>query len=789
MLTTRAKRLRRSSFSLSFLLFPFLLSAQVRHTVSGTVRHTVSGTVRDQATGETLIGASVIFLGHSHAAGLSNAYGFYSINAVVGQYEMVVSFTGYRNDTIGVNLGRDTVIPVNLAPGSPQLQEVVVTANRNTNNVSRPLMGVQKLSISEIKDVPVLFGEKDILKTIQLLPGVQSGGDGSSGFYVRGGSIDQNLILLDEATVYNPSHLLGFFSTFNSDAIKDVTLYKGAIPAEFGGRLASVLDVRMNDGNIKDYVVSGGLGLISSRLNIEGPIEKDDGSFIVSARRTYADLFLKLSRDTNTNRSSLYFYDINAKANYRLGDKDHIFLSGYFGKDELGLGNTFGLDYGNSTATFRWNHILNSRLFSNTSLIYSKYNYDVTINSGKNDIGITSFIKDYHFKEDMEYYANASNKLDFGIDVIHHTTSPGVITASETSSFNPVSLQNKYSLESAAYISHDLSLSDKINVNYGLRANLFTVLGPGNFYTYDSSGNTIDTATYSSGQVVKNYFNLEPRFSMSIKVAATSSIKLAYTRTTQNLHLLSNSTSANPTDVWIPSSNNVKPEIADQVSVGYFRNFKDNQYEFSTEVYYRDMQNQIDYKNGAQLIANENVESELIFGKGRSYGVEVFAKKKVGRLTGWVSYTLSRTERQFNGVNSDNWYPANQDRTHNLSVVGIYKLNKKWTLSGDFVYYTGNAVTWPSGKYEVNGQIAFLYTQRNGSRMPPYNRLDVGATLQGKKTKKFDSNWNFSVYNLYGRENPYSISFQQDPGDPTKTQAVQYALFRWVPSVTYNFKF
>jgi hypothetical protein len=383
MLTTRAKRLRRSSFSLSFLLFPFLLSAQVRHTVSGTVRHTVSGTVRDQATGETLIGASVIFLGHSHAAGLSNAYGFYSINAVVGQYEMVVSFTGYRNDTIGVNLGRDTVIPVNLAPGSPQLQEVVVTANRNTNNVSRPLMGVQKLSISEIKDVPVLFGEKDILKTIQLLPGVQSGGDGSSGFYVRGGSIDQNLILLDEATVYNPSHLLGFFSTFNSDAIKDVTLYKGAIPAEFGGRLASVLDVRMNDGNIKDYVVSGGLGLISSRLNIEGPIEKDDGSFIVSARRTYADLFLKLSRDTNTNRSSLYFYDINAKANYSLGDKDHIFLSGYFGKDELGLGNTFGLDYGNSTATFRWNHILNSRLFSNTSLIYSKYNYDVTINSGK----------------------------------------------------------------------------------------------------------------------------------------------------------------------------------------------------------------------------------------------------------------------------------------------------------------------------------------------------------------------------------------------------------------------
>ena len=553
---------------------------------------------------------------------------------------------------------------------------------------------------------------------------------------MRGGSVDQNLILLDEATVYNPSHVLGFFSTFNSDAIKDVTLYKGSIPAEYGGRLASVLDVKMNDGNIKDYTVSGGLGLISSRLNIEGPIEKDDGSFIVSARRTYADLFLKLSKDTNTNRSSLYFYDINAKANYKLGDKDHIYLSGYFGKDNLGLGNTFGLDYGNSTATFRWNHIFNSSLFSNTSLIYSKYNYNITINSGNNNIGINSFISDYHFKEDMEYYANADNKLDFGIDVIHHTTSPGTITASESSSFNPVSIQNRYSLESAAYISHDLSVSDRINVNYGLRANLFTVLGPGNFYTYDSSGNPIDTATYSTGQVVKNYFNLEPRFSMSYKLTPSSSVKVSYTRTTQNLHLLSNSTSSNPTDVWIPSSNNVKPEIADQVSAGYFRNSRNNAYEFSAEVYYRDMQNQIDYKNGAQLIANTNVESQLIFGKGRAYGLELFAKKKVGRLTGWVSYTLSRTERKFEGVNSDIWYPANQDRTHNLAVVGIYKLNKKWTLSADFVYYTGNAVTWPSGKYQVNGQVVFLYTQRNGYRMPPYNRLDVGATLQGKRKRK-----------------------------------------------------
>ncbi|HVU55199.1 MAG TPA: TonB-dependent receptor [Puia sp.] len=769
-----------SVFSLCVCLFPMFVSAQARHTVSGTIR--------DKSSGETLIGASIVFLETPNVSAISNSYGFYSISAIPGSYTMVVSFSGYGNDTINVHLQKDTSISITLENAAKQLQEAVVTAGRN-NNVTKPLMGVQKLSINEIKDLPVLFGEKDILKTLQLLPGVQSAGDGNSGFFVRGGNTDQNLILLDEATVYNPSHLLGFFSTFNSDAIKDVTLYKGATPAEYGGRLSSVLDVKMNDGNNKEYHASGGIGLISSRLNIEGPLEKDKSSFIVSARRTYADVFLKLSKDSNTNQNSLYFYDINAKANYRLGDKDHIYFSGYFGKDKLGFGNTFGIDYGNATGTLRWNHIFSSRMFSNTSLIYSKYDYDVKINSGNNNIGITSFIKDLHFKEDLQYYANANNKINFGLDVINHTTSPGVISASETSSFNPLTLQSKHALESAAYVSHDLTVSSAISINYGLRAGAFMVMGPGDFYTYDKEGNVLDTATYSSGKVVKSYFNLEPRFSMNYKLTTSSSIKLAYTRTTQNLHLLSNSTSANPTDVWIPSSNNVKPEIADQVSAGYYRNFKDNQYEFSSEVYYRNMQNQIDYKNGAQLIANENVESQIVFGKGRAYGWELFVKKKYGKLNGWISYTLSRTERQFTEINSGRYFPANQDRTHNLSVVGIYKINKKWTLSADFTYYSGNAVTWPSGKYEVNGQIAFLYTERNAYRMPSYNRLDIGATLQGKKTKKFDSNWNFSIYNLYGRENPYSITFEQDPDDPSKTRALQYALFRWVPSITYNFKF
>jgi len=763
-----------------FLFFPCFAIAQTKYRISGTIR--------DQRSGESLIGASVVLMEQPRLAVLSNAYGFYSINAPAGNYTLIVSFTGYADDTIKISLSKNLELPVEITVAGTRLKEVVVTATKS-NNITQPLMGVQKLSVSEIKNIPVLFGEQDILKTLQLLPGVQSAGDGNSGFFVRGGAADQNLILLDEATVYNPEHFFGFFSTFNSDAIKDVTLYKGAIPAEYGGRLSSVLDIKMNDGNYKKIGVSGGLGLISSRLNIDGPIVKDKGSFIISARRTYADLFLKLSSDTNVNRNSLYFYDFNAKANYKLNDNNRIYLSGYFGRDKLGFSSNFGLDYGNTTATLRWNHIFNNRLFSNSSFIYSNYGYDVKINSGGNNIGITSRIRDYHIKEDLQYYANANSKINFGIDVIQHTTSPGVVTASQNSSFNAITLQNKYAVEAAAYISHEWQPLEKLNINYGLRATTFNIIGPGNFYTYDTAGNITDTATYSSGKIVKSYASLEPRFSASYKLSPASSVKLSYTRTTQNLHLLSNSTSSNPTDVWIPSSNNVKPEIADQVSAGYYRNFRNNQYEFSAEIYYKNLQNQIDYKNGAQLRANENIESQLLFGKGRAYGLELFFKKKYGKLNGWISYTLSRSERSFDGINNGNYYPATQDRTHNLSIVAMYKAGKKWTLSATFVYYTGNAVTWPSGKYEVNGEVIFYYTDRNAYRMPAYHRLDIGATLQGKKTAKFECYWNFSIYNVYGRENPYSIIFQQDPADLSKTQAVQYALFKFVPSISYNFKF
>jgi hypothetical protein len=773
----------RSTAWALLIALPSVLQAQTHYTVSGTIR--------DKKSGEVLIGATVSLLGQPRSGILSNSYGFYSVSAAPGHYSLIVTFTGYVADTLRVDLDKDTRLPVEISPEAGELEAVVVSAQKKNDNVTRPLMGVQKLSTNEIRNVPVLFGEKDVLKTIQLLPGIQSAGDGNSGFYVRGGGADQNLILLDEATVYNPSHLLGFFSTFNSDAIKDITVYKGGMPAEYGGRLSSVVDIKMNDGNDKEVHGGGGIGLISSRLNAEGPIVKDRGSFSISGRRTYADLFLKLSRDSTVNNNSLYFYDLNMKANYKIDDKNRVYLSGYFGRDNLSFGGAFGIDYGNATGTARWNHVFNSRLFSNTSFIYSKYSFKIRINSNNNDLNITSDIRDLDLKEDLQYYVNTDNKINFGFDVIHHSISPGIISASASSSFNSLNLQQKYSLEDAIYVSHEWSPNDRLHFNYGLRVSAFSVFGPGKFFTYDPAGNVKDSSYYRSGQVAKNYLNPEPRFSTSYQLNEASSFKVSYTRNVQVLHLLSNSTSANPTDLWIPSSNNVKPEIADQVSLGYYRNFSDNRYEFSSEVYYKDMQNQIDYKNGAQLIANENVESELQFGKGRAYGLELFFKKREGKLTGWISYTLSRTELKIDGIDNGNWYPARQDRTHDISLVGIYQASKKWTFSATWVYYTGNAVTFPSGKYEINGQTTFYYTERNGYRMPAYHRMDVAATLQPKRIRprKFEGSWTFSIYNLYGRENAYSIQFQNDPNDPTKTQAVQYALFRFIPSVTYNFKF
>ena len=752
-------------------------------------KFTVSGTIKEKKSGEALIGATVHIAELPRVGAVTNAYGFYSIEAVPGTYTLITSFQGFKQDSIKITLNKNVSLTIELEEYAGQLQEVVVSAKKKDGNVTMPLMGVQKLSVSEIRNVPVIFGEKDVLKTIQLLPGVKSAGEGSSGIYVRGGGSDQNLVLLDEATVYNASHLLGFFSAFNSDAIKDLTLYKGAMPAEYGGRLASVVDIKMNDGNSKETHVNGGIGLIASRLTIDGPIVKDKGSFIISGRRTYADLFLKLSNDSTINNNKLYFYDLNAKASYRINDNNKIYLSGYFGNDVLGFGNTFGIDFGNATATARWNHIFNSRLFSNTSFIYSNYNYNISFNSSTDDLTVKSKIEDIALKQDFQLHLSNSSKVNFGLHAIRHRISPGAVETSGSSSFNPLTLEDKYALENAVYASHEYSPFEKLRINYGLRFSAFSLIGPGELRVYDNNGNMVDSKTYKDWEIAKTYFNLEPRFSASYQLNAASSIKLSYTRNVQNLHLLSNSVTTSPTDLWIASSLNVKPEIADQFSVGYFRNFNNNNYEFSSEIYYKDMQNQIDYRNGAELRANVDVESQLLFGKGRAYGLELFLKKKTGLLTGWISYTLARSERQIDGINDNKWYAARQDQTHNIAIVGIYQASKRWTLSGNFVYNTGNAVSFPSGKYTVNEQTAFYYTERNGYRMPAYHRLDFAATLLGKKKKKWEDSWTFSLYNVYGRQNAYTITFEDHPDDPTRTRALQTALFRWVPSVTYNFKF
>ena len=783
---TNNNKFKIVTISMLLLMQSIFITAQTDATKS---KYTISGYVKDAKTGEELIGATVI-IKEIPATGVStNAYGFFSITIPEGNYTVSSQFLGYEIKVVQVALTKNTKLDFILSETQHNLNEVVVTEEKKNDNITKNEMGVDKLDIQQIKNIPVLFGEKDVLKTLQLLPGVKSAGDGNSGFFVRGGTADQNLILLDEATVYNASHLLGFFSVFNSDAIKDVTLYKGSQPADYGGRLSSVLDIKMNDGNDKKFGVSGGVGLISSRLNIEGPIVKDKGSFMISARRTYADMFLKLSRDSATRQAKLFFYDVNAKANYRINDKNRIFLSGYFGKDVLGFGSTFGINWGNATGTLRWNHLFSEKLFSNTSLIFTNYDYKINVNFGGTEIDIISRIQDYSLKQDYQYFINTKNKLKFGFEITDHKIIPGAITTNSSSPIGKLNLPNKYALENALYVSHQIKVTERFNFEYGLRLTSFNLIGPGSFYTYNSSGVAIDTATYTSNQFVKTYINLQPRMTASYVLNEKSSLKASYDRNAQNLHLLSNSTSGNPTDLWIPSSNNVKPEICDQVSLGYFRNLKENTYEFSTEVYYKNMQNQIDYANGAQLNFNQTVESQLLFGKGRAYGIEFFLKKKYGRFNGWIGYTLSRTEKQIDGINNGSWYPAKQDETHNISVVGIYELSKKWTVSATWVYYTGNAVTFPSGKYEVAGQVQYYYTERNGYRMPAYHRMDIGATYQAKKTEKFESSWNFSVYNVYGHENAYTITFQQDPNDPSKTQAVQTSLFRWVPSITYNFKF
>jgi len=771
---------------LFFLLFsitsaPFLLSAQQRFAISGTVR--------DASTGETLIGATVKLQSTAQNSGIAtNAYGFYSLTATEGEYTLIVTYSGYQSNTQKIALNKALKINIDLISGS-DLQEVVISAaERKDENVKSPQMGLNKINMNDLDNVPVLLGEKDVLKTIQLLPGVKAGGEGNTGFFVRGGAADQNLILLDEATVYNSSHLLGFFSTFNADAIKDVSLYKGGMPSQYGGRLSSVLDVKMQDGNDKEYGLEGGLGLIASRIKAEGPIVKNKSSFMFSARRTYVDLLLKASGDSSLKNNTLNFYDINAKVNYKFDDKNTLFLSGYFGQDNIGIKDLFANDWGNTTATIRLNHVFNNRLFSNTSLIYNKYSYAIQLLDESSSAEVKSLIRDFNFKEDLQYYSS-NHILRFGLQATHHRIAPSDITTSANSSFNPLSIENRYGLEFAVYISDEWTISDKFNLLYGLRLSQFSLLGPGTINTYNGSGEVSSSSTYKSGEFVKNYFNLEPRLSASYSLNEKNSIKASYNRNTQNIHILTNSSTSSPTDQYVMSSNNIKPEIADQVALGFFKNSESNIFEFSAEVYYKWLQNQIDYKDAAELTANKDVESELLYGQGRAYGLELYGKKNKGRLTGWLSYTLSKTERQFDKINNGKYFNAKQDRTHDLALVAMYNLSRRWSLSANYIYSTGNAVTYPAGKYNVGGLTTYYYTERNANRMPYTSRLDIGATLKAKETKKFKSSWTFSVYNALNRKNPYSIQFRDKENDPTRTEAVQTSLFGIIPSVTYNFKF
>lgn len=751
-------------------------------------KFSLHGTIRSAKTGETIIGATVTIAGGSVATS-SNEYGFYSLTLPEGQYKVHVSAVGLVTTQVDVDLTKDTQLSLNLQEESKELAAVTVTASATGTNRKTPQMSMERINLQSVRNIPVIFGERDILKTIQLLPGVKSAGEGNSGFYVRGGTADQNLILLDEAPVYNPSHLLGFFSTFNSDAIKNVTLYKGAMPAQYGGRLSSVVDIKMNDGNNQDVDVSGGIGLIASRLMVEGPLQKGRSSFLISGRRTYADLFLRLLGDSSLRKAHLYFYDLNTKLNFQLSGKDQLFLSGYFGRDVLSQEDLAGIDWGNSTGTLRWNHLFNQRLFSNTSFIYSNYDYEIITNAEATHYHIRSRIRDWNLKEEAQWYANDHNTVTFGVNAIYHTIKPGEISVGNDAGTLSDDLQDRYALESAVYASNTWKASDKWGLTYGLRLSAFSILGEGDYYNLNSEGEVTDTLHYSSGQIVKTYLDPEPRIAASYQLNETSALKISYTRNVQNLHLVSNSTSASPTDKWVASTNIIKPEKADQLAVGYYKTLTDPRYELNIEAYYKTMQNVIDYRNGAEIFTNEPIETQLLFGKGRAYGVEWLLKKKSGRFSGWISYTLSKTERKIEGINNNEWYNARQDRTHDIAIVAIYQLNKKWTLSANWIYYTGDAVTYPTGKYRVDNEVYFYFSERNGYRMPNYHRLDLGATRQLKKGKNFSSELNFSLFNAYGHANAYQIRFRESKTDPSKTEAVQTSLFTFVPSITYNFKF
>jgi hypothetical protein len=759
---------------------------------------TLSGYVKDKANGEALIGATV-YLPDLKIGVSTNTYGFYSVSVPEGSYKVTFSSIGYQAQSPLLDLTRSKQLNVMLEEDSKQLEEVVVSGEKKNRNVESLQMSIEKMQVKMVKKLPSFMGEVDIIKSITLLPGIQNGGEGSSGLYVRGGGPDENLMLLDEAPVYNASHLLGFFSVFNSDAIKDVQVFKGGIPAEYGGKASSVIDIRMKDGNSQKLGISGGIGNISSRLTVEGPIVKDKWSFIVSGRRTYADYVGKLIGIEELKDNQLYFYDLNLKTNVEVNSKNRIYFSAYTGDDYFKAGESIYMRWGNLTSTARWNHLFSDKLFSNTSLIFSRYNYNLGVPS--NDAGQfdwTSQITDYNFKEDVSWYLNSQNKLTMGLNLIYHHFEPGAVDANEGSYFTDLSLTNYNAIDNSLYVSNEQTIGPKLSLRYGLRYSWFQQIGKGKVREYKNPDQPNDKEVtgvkeYGSGELIPPpYHNLEPRLAIKYMLDPESSIKASYNRMAQNLHLISNTNSPTPLDIWLPSNKYIKPLIANQVGLGYFRNFSDNMFETSAEVYYKKMKNVIDYIDGAELFLKEDLETELLMGSGYAYGLELYAKKQQGRLTGWLSYTLSKSMREIPGINNGNPYPSSYDRTHNVSVVASYELTKYWNLSSTWIFATGNPTSYPIAKYDIQGNTLYYYADRNSNRIPDYHRLDVSMNYDFKKNdrRRYKQSLNFSIYNVYARRNAYSVTFRQNEENPHISEAVRMSIIgSMIPAITYNFNF
>ncbi|QLC65669.1 TonB-dependent receptor [Flavobacterium sp. LPB0248] len=770
-------------------------------------KFTLSGTIIDSKNNETLIGVN-IFIPSLKIGTTTNEYGFYSLSVPKGEYEIEISYVGYQTIQKHISLNQDKKSNFSIKEGGEELQEVVITENKGKINVKSPEMSVNKLSISTIKKMPVVLGEVDVIKSILLLPGVTNAGEGASGFNVRGGGADQNLILLDEATIFNSSHVFGFFSVFNPDAIKDLKLYKGGIPARYGGRASSVLEIYQKDGSSKDFHMNGGIGIISSRLLAEGPIVKDKGSFLIGGRASYAHLFLKLSEDNKNN--SAYFYDLNTKLSYKLNDNNSLYLSGYFGRDVFSLNKSFTNTYGNSTLNLRWNHLYSNKLFSNLSLIYSDYYYGLDLDF----VGFNwdSGIKNYNIKYDFKHYLSDKLKLNYGVNGIYYDFNPGTIKpTAEDSGINPDQLDKKYAFEPSIYLDAESQLSKKITIAYGLRYSLFYRLGASTINYYDNNqavvfnndmqiyekGTPTSTKYFSQNKVIQSYDNFEPRFSLSYQLNEDQSIKASYNRMAQYLQLISNTSSPTPLDVWMPSDNYIKPQLADQVALGYFRNIYNDAYSLEVETYYKKIQNRLDYIDGADLIANNAIEQVILNGHMRSYGLELMIKKNKGKFNGWISYTLSKSEQQTPGrtaeeigINNGQWYASAYDKTHNLAITSAYNLNEKWSFGANFALQSGQPVTYPNGQYEYLGITVPSYGLRNENRLPAYHHLDISATLTPRtnKDRNWKGEWVFSIYNLYNRMNAASINFRQNT-DTGLNEAVQLSIFGIVPAVSYNFKF